>query len=104
MGRAPHIGTTTATSVSPPSGWPAFPRGGMNVVVVVLDGLGFAQLGCFGSDIDTPTFDGLAAEGLRFSNFHTTAMCSPTRACVMTGRNHHRVRMGRITDLATGFP
>src|SRR6478672_11090019 len=80
------------------------PAGAPNVLVVVLDDVGFAQLGCYGSDLETPTFDGLAANGLRFTNFHTTALCSPTRACVMTGRNHHRVRMGRITDLDNGFP
>src|SRR5215216_4763725 len=80
------------------------PAGAPNVLVVLLDDVGFAQLGCFGSDIATPTFDRLAANGLRFTNFHTTALCSPTRACVLTGRNHHRVGMGRITDLATGFP
>jgi len=80
------------------------PADAPNVVVVLLDDVGFAQLGCFGSDIDTPTFDGLATGGLRYTNFHTTALCSPTRACVLTGRNHHSVGMGRITDLATGFP
>jgi arylsulfatase len=80
------------------------PEGAPNVLVVLLDDVGFAQLGCFGSDIDTPTFDGLAADGLRYTNFHTTALCSPTRACVLTGRNHHRVGVGRVTDLATGFP
>jgi arylsulfatase len=80
------------------------PAGSPNVLVVLLDDVGFAQFGCFGSDIATPTFDGLAANGLQYTNFHTTALCSPTRACVLTGRNHHRVGMGRITDLATGFP
>ncbi|MGH9033948.1 MAG: arylsulfatase, partial [Acidimicrobiia bacterium] len=80
------------------------PPGAPNVLVVLLDDVGFAQVGCFGSDIDTPNFDRLAANGLRYTNFHTTALCSPTRACVLTGRNHHRVGMGRITDLATGFP
>src|SRR2546430_470953 len=80
------------------------PAGAPNVLVVLLDDVGFAQLGCFGSDIATPTFDRLAANGLRYTNFHTTALCSPTRACVLTGRNHHKVGMGRITDLATGFP
>ncbi|HRW37959.1 MAG: sulfatase-like hydrolase/transferase [Acidimicrobiales bacterium] len=87
--------------------WPPDPRppqGAPNVLVIVLDDVGYAQLGCFGSDIDTPTFDRLAAGGLRYANFHTTALCSPTRACVLTGRNHHRVGMGRIVDLATGFP
>ncbi len=80
------------------------PDGAPNVVVMLLDDVGFAQLGPYGSDIETPTFDRLAADGLTFSNFHTTALCSPTRACVLTGRNHHSVGMGRILDLATGFP
>jgi arylsulfatase A-like enzyme len=75
-----------------------------NVLLIVLDDVGFAQLGCFGSDLDTPVFDGLAARGLRYRNFHTTALCSPTRSCLLTGRNHHANGMGRITDLATGFP
>lgn len=83
---------------------PTPPTGAPNVLLVVLDDVGYAQLGCFGSDIDTPTIDGLAATGLRYANFHTTALCSPTRAAVLTGRNHHRVGMGRIVDLATGFP
>ena len=104
MGRAPHIATTTAESVSAPSAWPAFPRRGMNVVMVVLDDLGFAQLGCFGSDLETPTFDRLAAGGLRFTNFHTTALCSPTRACLLTGRNHHRVGVGFLPDVPMRFP
>ena len=80
------------------------PAAAPNVLLIVLDDVGFAQLGCFGSDLDTPTFDGLAAGGLRYRNFHTTALCSPTRSCLMTGRNHHAIGMGRITDLATGFP
>jgi arylsulfatase len=87
--------------------WPPEPRppaGAPNVLLVVLDDVGFAQLGCFGSDIATPTLDRLAAGGLRYSGFHTTALCSPTRACVLTGRNHHAVGMGRIVDLAMGFP
>jgi arylsulfatase A-like enzyme len=83
--------------LSPPAGAP-------NVLLVVLDDVGFAQLGCFGSDIDTPHLDALAAGGLRYSSFHTTALCSPTRACLLTGRNHHAAGMGRITDLAMGFP
>ena len=83
---------------------PAPPEGAPNVLIVLLDDVGFAQLGCFGSDIDTPTFDRLAANGLQYTNFHTTALCSPTRACVLTGRNHHAVGMGRIVEFATGFP
>ena len=80
------------------------PAGAPNVAVFLLDDVGFAQLGCFGSDIDTPNLDRLAAGGLRYTNFHTTALCSPTRASLLTGRNHHYVGVGRVTDLATGFP
>ena len=83
---------------------PTPPPEAPNVVLIVLDDVGFAQLGCYGSDIDTPTIDGLAAAGVRLANFHTTALCSPTRACLLTGRNHHRSGMGRVADLASGFP
>ena len=79
-------------------------EGAPNVVVVLLDDVGYAQFGCYGSTISTPTFDRLAANGLRYSNFHTTALCSPTRACLLTGRNHHRSGMGRIVEFASGFP
>jgi arylsulfatase len=87
--------------------WPAEPSpppGAPNVVLVVLDDVGYAQLGCYGSDIETPVLDGLAARGVRLANFHTTALCSPTRACLLTGRNHHRSGMGRVADLPVGFP
>ncbi|HUZ43444.1 MAG TPA: arylsulfatase [Acidimicrobiales bacterium] len=83
---------------------PHAPDGAPNVVMIVLDDVGFAQLGCYGSDIATPVIDGLAAGGVRLANFHTTALCSPTRACLLTGRNHHRNGMGRVADLAVGFP
>ena len=83
---------------------PTPPEGAPNVVLVVLDDVGFAQLGCYGSDMDTPVLDGLADRGVRLANFHTTALCSPTRACLLTGRNHHRSAMGRVADLAIGFP
>ena len=83
---------------------PAPPPDAPNVVLVVLDDVGFAQLGCYGSDIQTPVLDGLAAGGVRLANFHTTSLCSPTRACLLTGRNHHRSGMGRVADLAVGFP
>ncbi len=83
---------------------PAPPAGAPNVVLVVLDDVGFAQLGCYGSDIETPVLDGLAAGGIRLASFHTTALCSPTRACLLTGRNHHRSGMGRVADLAIGYP
>jgi arylsulfatase A-like enzyme len=80
------------------------PEGAPNVLLIVLDDVGFAQLGCYGSDIETPRIDAVAAEGVRLSNFHTTALCSPTRACLLTGRNHHRSGMGRVADLASGYP
>jgi arylsulfatase len=83
---------------------PAAPRGSPNVVVILLDDVGYAQVGCYGSDISTPTFDRLASAGLRFSNFHTTALCSPTRAALLTGRNHHTNGMGRVAEISTGFP
>jgi arylsulfatase A-like enzyme len=83
---------------------PTPPPGSPNVLLVVLDDVGYAQLGCYGSDIGTPVIDGLAASGIRLANFHTTSLCSPTRACLLTGRNHHRSGMGRVADLATGFP
>ncbi|HEV2368889.1 MAG TPA: arylsulfatase, partial [Acidimicrobiales bacterium] len=83
---------------------PTAPDGAPNVVLIVLDDVGFAQLGCYGSDIETPVIDGLAAGGVQLANFHTTALCSPTRACLLTGRNHHRSAMGRIADLRVGFP
>jgi arylsulfatase A-like enzyme len=98
------IGRTLETSTPwwPPL--PSAPEGAPNVVVVLLDDVGYAQFGCYGSDIATPTFDRLAANGLRYSNFHTTALCSPTRAALLTGRNHHSNGMGRVVEIATGFP
>ena len=79
-------------------------QGAPNVLVVVLDDVGFAQLGCFGSDIDTPNLDRLAANGLRYANFHTTALCSPTRACLLTGRNHHAAAWAASSISPSGFP
>ena len=87
--------------------WPPIaepPEGSPNVVIVLLDDVGYAQFGCYGSDIATPTFDRLAAGGLRYANFHTTALCSPTRACLLSGRNHHSNGMGRIVEFSAGFP
>lgn len=83
---------------------PSAPEGAPNIVVVLLDDVGYAQFGCYGSDIATPTFDAVAGRGLRFSNFHTTALCSPTRAALLTGRNHHTNGMGRIVEFGSGFP
>ena len=75
-----------------------------NVVIILFDDLGFAQLGCYGSTIDTSNIDALAAAGVRFSNYHTTALCSPTRASLLTGRNHHSIGMRAIADYDSGFP
>jgi arylsulfatase A-like enzyme len=73
-----------------------------NIVWVVLDDCGFAQLGCYGASIETPSIDRLASQGLRYTNFHVTAMCSPTRTCLLTGRNHHAAGMGYLADFDTG--
>ena len=101
----PGVIGRTADESSP--AWPAPTRartGAPNVLFVVLDDTGFGQLGCYGSPIATPTFDALAADGLRFTNMHTTALCSPSRSCIVTGRNHHSNGMACITEFATGYP
>jgi arylsulfatase len=101
------IGDTRETS-SP--AWPVStppPPNTPNIIFIVLDDLGYAQLGCYGGlggRIRTPNIDTLAAQGIRYSNFHTTALCSPTRAALLTGRNHHSVGVGVIVERATGFP
>jgi arylsulfatase A-like enzyme len=89
---------------------PAWPKplrakeGAPNVLFIILDDTGFGQLGCYGSPIETPVLDSLAANGLRYNNMHTTALCSPTRTCILTGRNHHSNGMSCITEGSTGFP
>ena len=80
------------------------PAGAPNVVIVLIDDLGFGATSAFGGPIGTPSLDQLAKGGLRYTNFHTTALCSPTRAALKSGRNHHTVNMGFITEMATGFP
>ena len=75
-----------------------------NVVIVLLDDTGFAQFGCYGSDIDTPNVDRLAANGVRFTNFHVTPLCSPTRAALLTGRSQHAVGLRTLSNFRTGFP
>ena len=86
--------------------WPprATGSGKPNVVLIVLDDTGFSHFGCYGSTIDTPNIDRLAGNGLRYVNFHTTALCSPTRACLLTGRNHHAVGMRGVSNMDTGYP
>jgi arylsulfatase len=98
------IGRTVAEST------PSFPArkrpaaGAPNVVVVLIDDLGFSHFGCYGSTLATPRIDGLAARGLRYTNFHVTPLCSPTRAALLTGRNHHEVGMRSVSNFNTGFP
>jgi arylsulfatase len=95
----------TATDSTP--WWPAParpPEAAPNVVFIVFDDVGFADLGCYGSEIETPNIDALAAGGLRYTNFHTTALCSPTRAALLTGRNHHSVGMGGLANWDMGYP
>lgn len=75
-----------------------------NIVVVLFDDVGFAQFGCFGAEIETPTIDRLAGNGLRYNRFHVTSVCSSSRAALMTGRNHHAVGVGSVADSATGQP
>ena len=90
--------------------WPVprrAPEGAPNVLLIVLDDTGFGQIGCFGGlggRVETPHMDRLAAGGLRYNNFHTTALCSPTRACLLTGRNHHTVGVASVMETATGYP
>ncbi len=108
MAKAPEFGGRIGRDWRDSEPWwppePTPPEGAPNVVLMVLDDVGFAQLGCYGSDIATPAIDRLATGGIRLANFRTTALCSPTRACLLTGRNHHRSGMGRVADLASGFP
>ena len=80
------------------------PADAPNVVVILLDDVGFGSFGTFGGPVPTPGLDRIAAQGLRYNQFHTTALCAPTRAALLTGRNHHSVHMGGITEIANSFP
>jgi arylsulfatase A-like enzyme len=99
-----RVGRTFAGSQGwwPPRATP--PPGAPNVVVILADDLGFADLGCYGSEIATPNLDRLAAGGLRYTNFHATPMCSPTRASLLTGVNHHLAGFGSVAHSDAGFP
>src|SRR5215467_8664661 len=79
------------------------PKGAPNIVLILIDDAGFGQFSTFGGGVPSPTMDRLAAEGLRFNRFHTTALCSPTRAALITGRNHHSTSFGSISEAATGY-
>ncbi|WP_417517476.1 arylsulfatase [Minwuia sp.] len=99
-----RIGRTIAESEP---WWPAKPKRpetAPNILIVLYDDVGFSDFGCYGSTIATPTIDRLAAEGLRYTGFHTTAMCSTTRAALLTGRNHHSVGVGSLANFDSGYP
>src|SRR6516225_11255399 len=96
--------TTTGEAAA---GFPVLPlprERAPNVLVIMTDDVGFAASTTFGGEIPTPTLDSLAANGLEYTNFFTTALCSPTRAALLTGRNHHAVGFGTVSEGATGYP
>jgi arylsulfatase len=98
-----RITTRVASSEPRFVGYPRPAPDAPNVLVVVLDDVGFAQLGCFGAGFETPNIDRIAAQGLRYNRFHVTSVCSATRAALLTGRNHHAVGMGVTQEAALGF-
>jgi arylsulfatase A-like enzyme len=106
--REPNYPPITELDVRKAKAPPVFdvkaPKGAPNVVLVLIDDMGFGQPSTFGGGIAMPTLDQLAAGGLRYNNFHTAALCSPTRAALLTGRNHHSNNTGAVQDIATAFP
>jgi arylsulfatase A-like enzyme len=103
----PFGGVIASTQAQSTPSWPVPPHPGQeapNVIVILLDDTGFSHFGCFGSELTTPRIDALAAKGLRYSNFHVTPLCSPTRAALLTGRNHHTVGMRAISNFDSGYP
>jgi len=103
------VASTTYDAKDPETKYPPIrdlrpPTGAPNVLIVLLDDVGFGASSAFGGPCYTPTAERLAAAGLRYNRFHTTALCSPTRAALLSGRNHHTVGMGGITEIATGAP
>jgi arylsulfatase len=104
-----HVGLTTYDAKDPDTKFPPIrdiqpPAGAPNVLIVLLDDAGFGSSSAFGGPCQTPTFENLAANGLRYNRFHTTALCAPTRQALLTGRNHHSAGMGCLTELATSVP
>jgi arylsulfatase len=104
-----HVGVTTYDAKDPATSFPPIeplrpPEGAPNVLVILLDDAGFGSSSAFGGPCQTPTFERLAEQGLKYNRFHTTALCSPTRQALLTGRNHHAVGMGGITEIATSAP
>src|SRR3954468_24222380 len=105
----PHVGLVTYDAKDPDTSFPPIeavrpPVGAPNVLIVMIDDCGFGASSTFGGPCNTPNIERLAANGLKFTRFHTTALCSPTRASLLTGRNHHTVGMGGITEIATSAP
>src|SRR5712671_8209340 len=103
------VGLTTYDAKDPDTKFPPIrplrpPTGAPNVLVILLDDVGFGASSAFGGPCQTPTAERLAGQGLKYSRFHTTALCSPTRAAMLSGRNHHAVGMGGITEIATSAP
>ena len=101
---ARKIGQTYADSVAAFPKPVTAPAGAPNVLLILTDDVGFGAASTFGGPIPTPNLDRLAARGLVYNRFHTTAMCSPTRASLLTGRNHHAVGNAVVSDIATGYP
>ncbi len=104
-----HVGVTTYDAKDPDTVFPPIvplrpPKGAPNVLIVLLDDVGFGASSAFGGPVHTPTAERLAAGGLKYNRFHTTALCSPSRQALLTGRNHHSVGMGGITEIATSAP
>ena len=98
------IGRTTKESVKDFPMAVEAPKGAPNILVILTDDVGFGASSTFGGPIPTPTMDRLAKSGLRYNQFHTTALCSPTRAALLSGRNHHSAATGVIMEAGTGFP
>ena len=106
---AKHVGLTTYDAKDPNTKYPPIvplrpPAGAPNVLIVLLDDVGFGASSAFGGPCNTPIAERLAANGLKYNRFHTTALCSPSRQALLTGRNHHSVGMGAITEMATSAP
>src|SRR5471030_1149209 len=104
-----YVGLTTYDAKDPDTKFPPIvplrpPAGAPNVLIILLDDAGFGSSSAFGGPCQTPTAERLAAGGLKYNRFHTTALCSPTRQALLTGRNHHSVGMAGITEIATGAP
>src|SRR4051795_6455614 len=105
----PFVGLTTYDAKDPKTSFPTIeptrpPAGAPNVLIVLIDACGFGASSAVGGPCAPPNAEKLAAAGLKFNRFHTTALCAPTRAALLTGRNHHTVGMGAVTELATSSP